>query len=70
MPTRLSEKCRRKWDFRSGSADKRKCKNNLNCGGNAEPQKSPNIFQQFVLAFVPTKYDRLTRVKVGSMISL
>lgn len=32
------------------------------------PQKEPNIFQQFVLAFVPAKYDRLAKVKVGSMI--
>lgn len=32
------------------------------------PQKAPNIFQQFGLAFVPTKYDMLTKVKVGSMI--
>lgn len=39
-----------------------------NYGGNAEPQKAPNIFQQFVLAFVPTRYDRLTKVKTGSMI--
>lgn len=39
-----------------------------NYGGNAEPQKAPNIFQQFVLAFVPSKYDRLTKVKTGSMI--
>ncbi|MDE7232613.1 MAG: DUF1189 domain-containing protein, partial [Lachnospiraceae bacterium] len=37
-------------------------------GGNAEPQKAPNIFQQFVLSFVPTKDDRLMKVKVGSMI--
>lgn len=39
-----------------------------NYGGNAEPQKAPNVFQQFALAFVPAKYDRLTKVKVGSMI--
>lgn len=39
-----------------------------NYGGNAEPQKAPNIFQQFALAFVPTKYNRLTKVKTGSMI--
>lgn len=32
------------------------------------PQKEPNIFQQFVLAFVPAKYDRLAKVKVESMI--
>ncbi|MCM1386993.1 MAG: DUF1189 domain-containing protein [Bacillus sp. (in: Bacteria)] len=37
-------------------------------GGNQEPQKAPNIFQQFVLSFVPTKYDRLIKVKTGSMI--
>ncbi len=36
--------------------------------GNTEPQKAPNIFQQFALAFVPTKYDRLTKVSTGSMI--
>lgn len=36
--------------------------------GNAEPQKAPSIFQQFALSFVPTKYDRLTKVKTGSMI--
>ncbi|MDE7428257.1 MAG: DUF1189 domain-containing protein, partial [Lachnospiraceae bacterium] len=39
-----------------------------NYSGNAEPQKAPNIFQQFILSFVPTKYDRLMKVKVGSMI--
>lgn len=39
-----------------------------NYGGNAEPQKAPNIFQQFLLAFVPTKYNRLTKIKTGSMI--
>ncbi|MBD5491764.1 MAG: DUF1189 family protein [Lachnospiraceae bacterium] len=39
-----------------------------NYGGNAEPRKAPNIFQQFVLSFVPTKYDRLMKVKVGSMV--
>lgn len=39
-----------------------------NNGDNAEPQKAPNIFQQFALAFVPTKYSRLTKVKTGSMI--
>lgn len=39
-----------------------------NYGGNVEPQKAPNIFQQFVLAFVPARYDRLTKVKTGSMI--
>ena len=39
-----------------------------NYGGNSEPQKAPNIFQQFVLSFIPTQYDRLTRVKTGSMI--
>lgn len=44
------------------------CNGYGNYGGNAEPQKAPNIFQQFALAFVPTKYDRLTKVKTGSMI--
>lgn len=39
-----------------------------NYSGYAETQKAPNIFQQFALAFVPTKYDRLTKVKTGSMI--
>lgn len=39
-----------------------------NYGGNDEPQKAPNIFQQFVFAFVPTKYNLLTKVKTGSMI--
>lgn len=42
--------------------------NGANYGGGFEPEKAPNIFQQFVLAFVPTKYSRLTRVKTGSMI--
>lgn len=37
-------------------------------GGNSEPEKAPNIFQQFVHAFVPTRYSGLTRVKTGSMI--
>lgn len=44
------------------------CNGYGNYGGNAEPQKAPNIFQQFALAFVPTKYDRLTKVKTGSLI--
>lgn len=39
-----------------------------NYGGSAEPQKAPNIFQQFALAFVPPKYDRLIKVKTGSLI--
>lgn len=39
-----------------------------NYGGNPEPQKAPNIFQQFALAFVPPQYGRLTKVKTGSMI--
>lgn len=39
-----------------------------NYGGNCEPQKAPNILQQFVLAFIPPRYDGLTRVKTGSMI--
>lgn len=37
-------------------------------GSNSAPQKAPNIFQQFALAFVPTRYDGLTRVGTGSMI--
>lgn len=39
-----------------------------NYGGNAEPQKAPNIFQQFAFSFVPNLYERLARVKTGSMI--
>lgn len=39
-----------------------------NYGGGLEPEKAPNIFRQFLLAFVPTKYSALTKVKVGSMI--
>lgn len=30
--------------------------------------QQPNIFQQFYLSFVPPQYDRLTKVKTGSMI--
>lgn len=37
-------------------------------GGNPEPEKAPNIFQQFVLAFIPPQYNRLMKVKTGSMI--
>ncbi len=33
-----------------------------------QQETPPNIFQQFALAFVPTKYSRLTKVKTGSMI--
>ena len=39
-----------------------------NYGSNPEPVKVPNIFQQFVLAFIPPQYNRLTKVKTGSMI--
>lgn len=39
-----------------------------NYGVGLEPEKAPNIFQQFALAFVPPKYNLLTKVKVGSMI--
>lgn len=39
-----------------------------NYGGNSEPQKAPNIFQQFVLSFIPFRYEGLTRVTTGSMI--
>ncbi len=39
-----------------------------NYGGSLEPEKAPNILKQFLLAFVPTKYSALTKVKVGSMI--
>ena len=41
---------------------------NYSSGGNFEPQKAPNIFQQFAFSFVPPLYERLTRVKTGSMI--
>ncbi len=36
--------------------------------GNPEIQKAPNIFQQFVISFLPPQYDRLAKVKTGSMI--
>ncbi len=39
-----------------------------NYGGNGGPQKAPNIFQQFIFAFIPARYNRLMQVKVGSMI--
>ncbi len=39
-----------------------------NYGGNPEPQKAPNIFEQFVFSFIPPRYNRLTRVSTGSMI--
>ena len=39
-----------------------------NYGGNTESQKAPNIFQQFAFSFVPNLYERLARVKTGSMI--
>lgn len=39
-----------------------------NYGGNQEPEKAPNIFEQFVIAFIPPQYNRLTKVKTGSMI--
>lgn len=39
-----------------------------NYGSNPEPQKAPNIFLQFALAFIPPQYGRLTKVKTGSMI--
>lgn len=42
--------------------------NSNNYGSNPEPVKAPNIFQQFVLAFIPPQYNRLTKVKTGSMI--
>lgn len=37
-------------------------------GSNPEPQKAPNIFQQFIYSFCPPRYDRLAKVKNGSMI--
>lgn len=40
----------------------------VNYGGSLELEKAPNILKQFLLAFVPTKYSALTKVKVGSMI--
>ena len=39
-----------------------------NYGGNPEPQKAPNIFQQFYISFIPPQYNRMTKVKTGSMI--
>lgn len=39
-----------------------------NYGGDTEPQKAPNIFQQFAFSFVPNLYERLAKVKTGSMI--
>lgn len=39
-----------------------------NYSGSTEPRKAPNIFQQFAFSFVPAWYDRLTKVKTGSMI--
>lgn len=34
----------------------------------ADPQKAPNIFQQFIISFIPPQYNRLTKVRTGSMI--
>lgn len=34
----------------------------------ADPQKAPNIFQQFIISFMPPQYGRLTKVRTGSMI--
>lgn len=39
-----------------------------NADGYGQPQKAPNIFQQFALSFVPSQYGRLAKVKTGSMI--
>lgn len=39
-----------------------------NYNGGVEAQKAPNIFQQFAYSFVPNLYDRLAKVKTGSMI--
>jgi len=39
-----------------------------NSGGYPESQKAPNVFQQFVLSFMPPRYGSLTKVKTGSMI--
>ncbi|MCM1326887.1 MAG: DUF1189 domain-containing protein [Bacteroidales bacterium] len=36
--------------------------------GYQQPQKAPNIFRQLAFSFVPPKYERLTKVKTGSMI--
>lgn len=41
---------------------------NLYQQSNSYQQKAPNIFKQFCLAFVPARYERLTKVKIGSMI--
>lgn len=35
---------------------------------NPEPPKAPNIFEQFVFSFIPPQYNRLTKVRTGSMI--
>lgn len=37
-------------------------------GSASDPQKAPNVFQQFVLSFLPPQYVRLIRVRTGSMI--
>ncbi|MCM1540198.1 MAG: DUF1189 domain-containing protein [Blautia sp.] len=42
--------------------------NSYHYGGSQEPEKAPNIFQQFVISFIPPQYNRLTKVKTGSMI--
>lgn len=41
---------------------------NTNQQGNPYQQPAPNIFQQFCLSFVPPQYNRLAKVKTGSMI--
>lgn len=42
--------------------------NNSYGNNNPEPPKAPNIFEQFVLSFIPPQYNRLTKVRTGSMI--
>lgn len=42
--------------------------NNSYGNNNPEPPKAPNIFEQFVLSFIPPQYSRLTKVRTGSMI--
>lgn len=36
--------------------------------GGPDSRKAPNIFQQFIISFIPPQYDRLTKVRTGSMI--
>ena len=36
--------------------------------GGPDSRKAPNIFQQFIISFIPPQYNRLTKVRTGSMI--